>query len=522
MSVHKNSLLNTSGIASKLANLILGYKALSAILVVTFLLRIPSFFEPLWYGDEAIYLTIGQKILRGGIMYADIFDHKTPGIYYLTASAIGILGQSVWSIKFLLMILVLFTLIAFYFLGKKLFDEKISAVATAILAFFISTTIIEGNIFNSEILMILPISIGIILGLRKNYFWAGVFFSLAFLLKVPAVFDFGAFFLFIILAINKKTIFEVSKNLLRLASGFSVPILLTALYFFSVGALDNYFQSAILFNISYTGFGNKFIINNGLLLIKAIPLLLIVFYSGYRVYSRARSNKINSCVIYEFLIMWLILSFYGAAFGGRDYEHYLIQVVPSFSLVAAVTIFKPQFRKIGAAILISILLLIYLLNFRPWFRTSYYTNVFRFAANSVSFDQYADSFDRNSSNNYAIASFLTGCEKYDSDKKCIQTRTEPGDKIYVYGNHSAIYFLSGLEPASTYITLFHVENNKTAQKSTYEEIVETKPKYIITSHPLPNSFPALEKLLSSGYNLFAFYETSAIYQIKKSTFPLLK
>ena len=58
MSVYKNNFLKASGIASKLANLILRYKALSAILVVTFLFRLPSFFEPLWYGDEAIYLTI--------------------------------------------------------------------------------------------------------------------------------------------------------------------------------------------------------------------------------------------------------------------------------------------------------------------------------------------------------------------------------------------------------------------------------------------------------------------------------
>src|SRR3972149_9250866 len=76
-------------------------------------LRIPSLFEPFWYGDEAIYLVIGQKILGGGLMYVDIFDHKTPGIYYLAAATIRILGASIWSWRFLLMIWTIASLATF-------------------------------------------------------------------------------------------------------------------------------------------------------------------------------------------------------------------------------------------------------------------------------------------------------------------------------------------------------------------------------------------------------------------------
>ncbi len=45
------------------------------------ILRIPNFFEPYWYGDEAIYLSVGNALNKGGLLYTTIIDHKTPLIY---------------------------------------------------------------------------------------------------------------------------------------------------------------------------------------------------------------------------------------------------------------------------------------------------------------------------------------------------------------------------------------------------------------------------------------------------------
>ena len=45
------------------------------VLVGIFLLRIPSFWEPYWYGDEGIYLAIGQALQRGAVLYRDIWDN---------------------------------------------------------------------------------------------------------------------------------------------------------------------------------------------------------------------------------------------------------------------------------------------------------------------------------------------------------------------------------------------------------------------------------------------------------------
>ncbi len=51
------------------------------IILLMILLRIPSLFEPYWYGDEGIYLTLGQAIRKGLLLYRDIHDNKPPLLY---------------------------------------------------------------------------------------------------------------------------------------------------------------------------------------------------------------------------------------------------------------------------------------------------------------------------------------------------------------------------------------------------------------------------------------------------------
>ena len=60
---------------------------LTLILTVNILLRIPSLFDPVYYGDECIYLTLGQAFNRGLVFYRDIHDNKPPLLYLVAALA---------------------------------------------------------------------------------------------------------------------------------------------------------------------------------------------------------------------------------------------------------------------------------------------------------------------------------------------------------------------------------------------------------------------------------------------------
>ena len=54
------------------------YKYWIILFLMFLILRIPSLFEPYWYGDEGIYLVLGQAIRKGVTLYSHIHDNKPP------------------------------------------------------------------------------------------------------------------------------------------------------------------------------------------------------------------------------------------------------------------------------------------------------------------------------------------------------------------------------------------------------------------------------------------------------------
>ncbi|MDO8259958.1 MAG: glycosyltransferase family 39 protein, partial [Candidatus Magasanikbacteria bacterium] len=339
---------------------------LAILLLITFLFRLPSLFEPFWYGDEAIYLVIGKKILHGGLLYVDIFDHKTPGIYYLAAASLKLFGETIWSFRFMLMLWVLTTLVVYFTLSKKLFDIKIARVSTIVLAALTATPLLEGNIGNSEILMILPICLGFIFGLNKKYFWSGLFFSLAIMIKFPAFFDFAAFGFWLILFSGKELLRNL-KSLVLLSLGYITPILASLVFFAWKGALQTYIYSALLFNFSYTNYGNQLKFGSltvpyGLVVLKTLPLVILVVYFAWRLFAKTKF-RVGS---FELVLLWLAFSYYGASFGGRPYTHYLIQALPAFSILIGITLVRKNLTKISAGIVIGLVVLTLALGFKPY------------------------------------------------------------------------------------------------------------------------------------------------------------
>ena len=96
------------------------------LVALAVILRIPSLFEPYWYGDEGIYLTLGEGVRQGLVLYRDIFDHKPPAIYLVSALA----GSLFW-FKFILLVWHAATVVLFWKLARILFDKKDKAVILA-------------------------------------------------------------------------------------------------------------------------------------------------------------------------------------------------------------------------------------------------------------------------------------------------------------------------------------------------------------------------------------------------------
>ena len=89
------------------------------VLLVILLLRLPSLFEPFTYADEGIYLTLGQAVRKGLVLYRDIHDNKPPMLYLIAALAGSFplyrLIHFLWSFT---------TIFAFYKLAQLVFNKN--------------------------------------------------------------------------------------------------------------------------------------------------------------------------------------------------------------------------------------------------------------------------------------------------------------------------------------------------------------------------------------------------------------
>jgi len=193
------------------------------LFAVVIILRIPSFFEPFSYGDEMIYLTLGEAMRQGMTLYRDIHDNKPPLLYIIAAIA----GNVFW-LRAILAFWNLATIYIFWKLAQVILPkrEKVQKVATVIFALLTTLPLLEGQIANAEVFMIGPTLVAFLILLTrkldfKNLFLAGLFFSAATLFKVPAAFDIPVILAFWLIylkggkeeikAFVRKTFFEFGK-----------------------------------------------------------------------------------------------------------------------------------------------------------------------------------------------------------------------------------------------------------------------------------------------------------------------
>ena len=138
---------------------------LIVILIVVLVFRIPSLFEPYSYGDEMIYLTLGQGVRQQVPLYIGLHDNKPP-LLYLTAA---IAGNLFW-FRAILAFWSLATIAAFWKLADRLYPKNLTLQKVAVVVFAIFTTIplLEGNVANAEMFMLLPTTLAfyLLLSLR--------------------------------------------------------------------------------------------------------------------------------------------------------------------------------------------------------------------------------------------------------------------------------------------------------------------------------------------------------------------
>ena len=470
------------------------------ILALVVLARIPSFFEPYYYGDEMIYLTLGNAMRHGLTLYKVVHDNKPPLIYLTAALA----GNLFW-FKAILSFWMLATISAFWHLIKNLFPNSKLAQKVSVIFFAILTTIplFEGNIVNAELFLIGPIILAFVLLLTnpsiRNLFLAGLLFGLAALFKIPAVFDLPVIVIFWLINLDSfkiNKLIDIAKKTLTLALGFLLPLTLTFVWYFLKGALPDYFNAAFLQNFGYisswNGTSQSFVVKHGPLLIRAG--VVIVGLILLRLKSKTFSKPfLLACI-------WLLTSLFATTLSERPYPHYMIQALPSIAILVALLVSSAKKEQVFTVIPLALALFVpvyYQFYYYPTF--SYYANFVQLATNHISKGEYFSKFNPETQNNYQIA-------------QVIMTSTIDSEKVFVWGGDApVIYALSRRLPPIKYVADYHITDFSSLAE-TGKALTQTLPSLIVIL-PKAQNFPQLNSLLATKYVLISTQSNAQIWHL---------
>lgn len=444
---------------------------LSAILFL--LLRLPSLFEPYWYGDEGVYLVLGQGIRHGLILYSQIHDNKPPLIYLLAA-----LAQTVFGFRLFLFLWMIPTCYYFYKLAKRFLSPSLSRIALLIFVILTSIPVIEGHIANAEIFMLLPTILAFLL-FEKHIYYSGLAFGLTFLFKVPVALEFFFLFCFAFFILKK---YKDLKSLIIFGISFFIPLTITLIYYQLNNALLPYLSSAFLQNFGYlsswsTGSQSSSPDSSGL------PLRLILMLLSWIIfYFQFLKKYISKDTL--FISTWFTACLFGVLLSTRPYPHYLIQIVPPLIIL----LLLPKKYLLNKILLISVLVFS-ILHYKFYFYAtfSYYKNIVQYSLGQKDTESYRNYFGNNVNSFYQISDY-------------IKKNSDPNDSIYIWSDDPYIYPLSNRLPSTKYITAYHVLDYNGYQR-TIDELKISLPKIIVYHVSMNRPFLKLDEFISNYYYL---------------------
>lgn len=497
---------------------------LAILLLLVTILRLPNFSEPYWYGDEGIYLTIGNSIRNGDKLYTDIVDHKTPIIYYLAAV------DSQLQFRIVLYISMILATAAFFVLSQALFKKLLPTfIAGLIFVVFTSLPWFEGHIANGELFVITFVLLGAWLLLKtsmfKKYFdqkktaavilnkkdyylllSAGVFFGLSALTKVPAIFDiagFGIVFFFMLVRggwSNFKTIFQAA---LAFGLGILAPIFLSIIYFALRGSGQDYLDFGLLYNFHYAGtwvpsFSNAIVAT--LFTFKGKFMVMMVVIVSLFIFTKKISKPL------QFATAWFVLALFATLLSNRPYPHYYLQTIPPLALLVGLAV-NQLLEKKGKRELLEIVLpiasltlfigVLFALKVGLYETGSYYKNWLEFSRGKLSKTEYYQTFNYLMKDNYEAAKVI----RSGSD--------EPS--LFIWGTNPMLYALAKAVPPTRFTVSFHIADLNVYDQ-TIADVVEAKPKFIVVMNNEPNQLPGLGKLLSENYMINGNFDNYVLWK----------
>jgi len=187
--------------------------------------------------------------------------------------------------------------------------------------------------------------------------------------------------------------------------------------------------------------------------------------------------------------IWFLFSLFGALLSGRPYPHYLIEVVPSLTLLITVSLAKKQGLFFAGSA--GFLLLFAYLFFHFWHypQISYYKNFLRYTTGKIGKQAYFSFWGERTVENYRLAKFINQIVK-------------PEENIFVWGDAACVYAISKRLPPGRFTVNYHIFDFNGYQE-TLEAIQNKRTRLVIKLKEEKTSWPQLDAVLKENYFSFS-------------------
>lgn len=500
-------------------------------IVIFIILRIPSLYEPYWYGDEGIYAAVSQEMSAGESLYKDIWDNKPPLIYWIFMLA----GQTntMFKIRSLNLIAGIVTIIGIYKLIKKVLGGNVALIPFFLIIYVLGSPHIEGNIANGENFFLPFIVWGLYLGLgstknKLKQILAGSFFSLAMLFKINGVADIGALVIFIL--VTETDFFKKGihlRELVKLSNlflGFIIPILAVSIYCILQGSFEQFIGATVLDMLVYVGSGSEkkgetFIQLSGMMKLLLLLISTIIISVNYF------SKRISKAAF--FILLVFAFEYFGTLISARHYIHYLLQLIPAFALLSAFTLNyisrqKSVISRVNVVVLYILGCFLALINFTqgeglltnyagwhfpgksPYYKIyAYYKNFFDYKIIKRVDKQYYNYFFNDEENKILALEEALNLEFADIGK----------DQIYIYTDRAWTYALLDIRVPTIYSVAYHRYITKGGDEKLVEGLELSMPELIILEKGI-DSYDRFDKFLSDGYR-YSRQDELYLYYVKE-------
>lgn len=388
--------------------------------------------------DEGVFLTIANQIHHGWVPYRDIFDHKTPGIYFLLAG-ITTLVKSVIALRIVFLAINMLGGYLIFLIAKRLYDFQTGLAAFGI--YMMTLPIFEGHLLLTEVPMAFLLILSVfcfIKGSKSGLFLSGFAMALSILFKQPAMVNVLILF-WIIIAWKENRL-----NIINFTSGFVIAFMPVILYFSIHHGLIDFLNQAWIANItSYPPTALKDRIISWIGLFGKTAWLWIMSVWGARTISKDFKIKkdvwADEAIILYFAIVPLPILLM------RQYPHYFLQILPFLCILAAKTYFLLKKQRLFAQIA--------LLTFG--------------VVTAVLFTI------------QTITVKLPITREQWSISEQIKKSSNASDTIYASRFFTGIYYLADRSPTSKFLYINEINQKLNAQLKVTTEIKTKKPKYIL-------------------------------------------